>query len=35
MHFQDKVAVKMDAICEQDRISDFLNWHLPRGVLCP
>lgn len=35
MHFQDKVAVKMDAICEQDRISDFLKWHLPRGVLCP
>lgn len=31
----DKVAMKMDAIYEQDRISGFLNWHLPRGALCP
>lgn len=32
---QDKLAMNMDAICEQDRISGFLNWHLPRGALCP
>lgn len=24
--------MNMDAICEQDRISGFLNWHLPRGA---